>query len=110
MRMIAETYRHDDGPGKIRETILATLQTLETMEQQTGGSLAIRLCSFPPRVGMNGLDADLAGGAIMVQHYEFRPDSESAPILFLTAERDEPWYSHFVREAERTWAAATPWP
>jgi hypothetical protein len=110
MYMIARTHRHDDSPDRIRDQISSSLDTLGTMKIQTGGRIEVRVLDFLPRIGINGLDLDSPTGTIMVQHYEFKPQSESAPILVLSAGEDDPWYSHFVSEAERIWdsAAASP--
>ncbi len=48
-------------------------------------------------------------GAVYVQHYEYEPKGEAAPIFRLGAARSR-WYGHFVDEAERMWQAGLPWP
>lgn len=108
--MVSDSYRHMDSPSAIAASVKSTISTLRAMHSQHGGVLEVRLMGMPARVGFNALDIGTPSGVVMVQHYEFRPESEAGPIILLHAEQDEPWYSRFLAEAERLWAYATPAP
>jgi hypothetical protein len=97
------------GQGRLRQRILTTLDDLTTLRGRTNGRLEIRVSSSIPCAGFNCLDVSGPRGLVCVQHYEYRPRGEPAPIFALEPE-DEPWYQYFVAEAERLWDAGTPWP
>lgn len=62
-----------------------------------------------PNIGVNAVDVEYERGLIVVQHYEYRPSAEAAPILRLDT-TDAPWFQHFVAEANRMWEGGQPWP
>ena len=100
VQMVARGHRHRDTPESIEAAIRSTIETLEGAARQTSGNLEIRVTSVLPRIGINGLDLQLPTGALMVQHYEFEPVGEAAPILLLGA-HDEPWFRRFAAELDR---------
>lgn len=104
-RRIAESL----GPGKLRSRIMATLDDLSTLGERAEGRLEIRVSSALPAAGFNCLDTAGARGIVCVQHYEFRPTGEAAPVFTLRPS-DGAWYQHFLDEAERLWDAGTRWP
>ena len=97
------------APGRLRQRILATLDELDTLRSRTDGRLEVRVSSRISAAGFNCLDVSSPRGLICVQHYEYRPTGEAAPV-FVLEPRDAPWYRHFADEAERLWDAGTPWP
>ncbi|KFU77983.1 hypothetical protein SAMN04489729_0034 [Amycolatopsis lurida] len=97
------------GQGRLRQRILATLDELTSLKSRTGGRLEIRVSSRIPSAGFNCLDVSGKRGLICVQHYEYRPSGEAAPV-FTVEPKDAPWYRHFAGEAERLWEDGTPWP
>jgi len=95
---------------EMKRRISTTLDELESLKRaELPGRLEIRVAPFVPRIGINAYDSDSPGGAIYIQHYEFRPDGEAAPIFRLES-TDGRWYRHFVDEAERIWGSGVPWP
>ena len=90
--------------GRLRTT-LAELDALTAVRP----GVEVRVTPAVPAVGMNVLDADTADGLVVVQHAEFEPRREPAPIIELTP-HDGRWYQHYVQEAERLWGEGTPWP
>ncbi|MEO5875655.1 MAG: hypothetical protein ABIS86_15380 [Streptosporangiaceae bacterium] len=96
-------------PGRIRSRVQATLDELTHLRDTTGGDLEIRVSTFVPNIGFNGIDLDTRQGAILLQHYEHRPESEPAPILYL-GRGDGRWYDHYTAEALRIWDDGLPWP
>ncbi|WP_340685605.1 DUF5919 domain-containing protein [Amycolatopsis coloradensis] len=97
------------GQGRLRQRILATLDELTSLKSRTGGRVEIRVSSRIPSAGFNCLDVSGKRGLICVQHYEYRPSGEAAPV-FTVEPKDAPWYRHFADEAERLWGDGTPWP
>lgn len=103
------TISSDDGEAvRLRSRIEGSLDELAEIRRQ-GSNLEVRLLEREPAVGMNVLDVGAPSGMIVVQHREFNPNNEAAPILVLRA-ADPPWYMHFREEAERLWDSGTPWP
>jgi hypothetical protein len=111
MRMIGASHRLGLDADQASQKIRANLEALSGLG--LGDRRAeLRVTNVLPRVGINALDVDELDGALMVQHYEFRPepDAEAGPILWVTRRNDGEWYERFRRELERIWDEATPWP
>jgi hypothetical protein len=110
--LIAATDRqrsHSQGAEHFRQRVLTSLQDLTTVRERVGGRLEIRVLSSIPTAGFNCLDVSKPNGLVCVQHYEFHPAGEAAPIMSFTVD-DMPWYAHFAAEAERLWEAGIEWP
>lgn len=92
-------------PDRLKARINTTLDELVSLRDRTGGRLEIRVASFPPAMGMNVIDPYAPSGVLVVQHKQYKPLGESAPIMrFKRA--DGFWFSRFVDEAERLWRMA----
>ena len=63
--------------------------------------------AFP--VGAVGIDEGTRGGSLIVQHYLTGTAAELAPLLWLHAESDEPWYGRYLAQCEACVAAARAW-
>lgn len=111
MRMVEASHRLGLDADQASQKIRANLDTLSSLGLD-GLRAELRVTSVLPRVGINALDVDQLHGALMVQHYEFRPEpaGEAGPILWVTRSNNGEWYERFRRELERTWDEATPWP
>lgn len=94
---------------RLKRRIEGTLDELGNLRDATSGELEIRVASFIPQMGINAIDVTSSDGLIVLQHYEHRPTSESAPIFSLRP-ADGFWYEHFVAESERLWRDGNPWP
>ncbi|GAA3225326.1 hypothetical protein [Actinocorallia longicatena] len=111
-RLVREASLNQVTPvdaDRIRGRVQATLDELTHLRDTTGGTLEIRVSAFVPNIGFNGIDIGARDGAILVQHYEHRPEAEPTPILHLHR-RDGHWYDHYVAEALRIWDDGLPWP
>jgi hypothetical protein len=97
------------GNGRLRQRIMTTLEDLATLRSKTTGRLEVRVSSRISSAGFNCLDVSGPRGLVCVQHYEYHPVGEAAPV-FVLEPQDAPWYQHFAAEAERLWEAGTPWP
>lgn len=106
----ASRYRaHGTTPDGLKKRIQGTLDELRDLPEGTSGSLEVRVTSFIPQMSMNAIDADTPAGLLVLQHYEYKPSEEPAPIFCLRP-TDEIWFDRFVAEAERLWADGVPWP
>lgn len=107
---LADRHRpHSPGVDQLRQRIRAVLDDLVDARERFGGSLEVRVLSTLPSSGFNCLDVMKPTGLVCIQHYEYHPDGEAAPVIALTS-KDEPWYKHFAAEAERLWEDAVEWP
>jgi hypothetical protein len=97
------------APEGLKKRIQGSLDDLQDLAENIGGDLEIRVTSFIPHMSMNVIDASRPNGLIAVQHYEYKPAAEPAPIFCLTPS-DTMWFKHFAAEAERIWADGAPWP
>jgi hypothetical protein len=94
---------------RLQRRISGTLDELADLRRETDGRLEIRVASFPPMMGVNALNVNDPNGLIVVQHYEYKPTAEAAPIFALKAS-DGFWFQHYAAEANRMWQDGTPWP
>jgi hypothetical protein len=60
-------------------------------------------------LGAVGLDEGSRGGSLIVQHYLTATTAELAPLLWLRAEADEPWFTRYLAQCEACLAAARAW-
>lgn len=102
MEAIAKTHTYKDAQS-IKNAIKHSFQTAEACAN--GNSKAeLRTTDVMPHIGVNGWDIKEPSGKIMVQMYEYKPDStERAPIFILEA-TDGEWFRHFSNQIERLWA------
>jgi len=96
------------GVEYLRQRVHTTLHDLTMIREHVGGRLQIRVLSSIPTAGFNCVDVTKSSGLVCVQHYEFHPEGEAAPIMSFTVD-DMPWYTHFAAEAERLWDAGIEW-
>lgn len=94
---------------RLKGRILGTLDELSDLRRSTGGRLEIRIAPFAPMMGINALNLSDPDGVIVVQHYEYKPAAEAAPIFALKA-ADGFWFNHYAAEANRMWEDGIPWP
>lgn len=106
----ASRYRvYGTTPDGLRNRIQGSLAELKELSESTGGDLEIRVTSFIPQMSINVIDVDRKNGLIVVQHYEYMPAAEPAPI-FCLRRSDDIWFDRFAAEAERIWTAGARWP
>ena len=94
---------------RLNKRIIGTLDELSDLRRSTGGRLEIRIAPFPPMMGINALNLSDPDGVIVVQHYEYKPVAEAAPI-FMLKPADGFWFNHYAAEANRIWEDGIPWP
>lgn len=107
LQMIAETHPTKNAQG-IKADIENALRLAQELEPGKG-AVRIRTIEFVPNIGINAMDVDLPDALIMVQMYEFRGQSERAPI-FLLDRSDKEWFKHFKKQIDRLWDSGTDYP
>lgn len=98
-------------PGRaalLAQRIRSTLDELVELKTGTGGDLEIRVAQFVPPLGVNLLRG-AKSASITIQHTEHHPVGEPGPIMHFE-ESASGWFSFYERQADRLWAAGTPWP
>lgn len=60
-------------------------------------------------LGAVGLDEQTPNGALIIQHYLTNTPAENAPLLWLHAESDQPWYASYLAQCEACIGDARPW-
>lgn len=98
-------------PGRaalLAQRIRSTLDELVELQASTGGDLEIRVAQFVPPLGVNLLRG-VKSASITIQHTEHHPVGEPGPIMHFE-ESASGWFRFYERQADRLWAAGTPWP
>jgi len=60
-------------------------------------------------VGVVGLDESTNGGSLIVQHYLTATSAGAAPLMWLRAGADQPWYGRYLAQCEACMAGARSW-
>jgi hypothetical protein len=99
--------------GLRRGKIIQNLELLRRELAQLGpeGRARVRLmvADLPLPLGAVGLDEGTRGGSLIVQHYLAGTAAEHAPLLWLHADSDEPWFGRYLLQCEACLAAARDW-
>jgi hypothetical protein len=75
----------------------------------TAGQVLRARSSFDRMDALVGLDETTRSGSLIVQHYLTSTAAELAPLLWLHAESDEPWYGRYLAQCEACVTAARTW-
>jgi SAM-dependent methyltransferase len=59
-------------------------------------------------LGAVGLDEGTRYGSLIIQHYLTATSADAAPLMWLHAQADEPWYGRYLAQCEACLAAAGP--
>lgn len=110
LQMISLTRGSSGDPANIRQKILHSLQMAhhELAPLVDPGAFETRVTRSLPRLGINALDVGKPSELIMVQMYQYRPDSEPSPIFLLRRE-DRLWFKHFKAEIDALWDSGKIW-
>lgn len=60
-------------------------------------------------IGAVGLDEGTPGGSLIVQHYLTATSAGLAPLMWLRADTDQPWYGRYLAQCEACLAGARTW-
>lgn len=58
---------------------------------------------------MIGLDEKTHSGSLIIQHYLAATAAEHAPLMWLHAEQDEPWFGRYMAQCEACADKAHEW-
>lgn len=102
------------GAGLRREKIRQNLELLREAltarldaESLTRVSLLVTDQVLP--LGAVGLDEGSRDGSLIIQHYLAYTSAEHAPMIWLLATVDEPWYGRYLAQCEACLASARDW-
>jgi hypothetical protein len=56
-----------------------------------------------------GLDEGTSAGSLVIQHYLAATSAERAPLMWLRAQADEPWFSRYLAQCEACLTTAREW-
>jgi len=103
----ADRYYAERSPSFLCERIRHSLKLLDELRRSTGGTLAVRLTSFPLAMGIVAIDGttDLrsSSSAIFAEYYTYQAAGE--PKFILTP-ADPRWCENILGEAEAFWSTA----
>ena len=84
-------------------------QDNRALKKENVGNIIVKLLSYAPSFGMINIDPNQRDGVVFVELYPHKFGYETPPTFDLTQERDQDWYSYFVRQFEQMWDVAKPW-
>ena len=95
--------------GKIIQNLELLRKELSQLPTDTRARVRLMVADLALPVGAVGLDEITRSGSLIVQHYLTGTAAELAPLLWLHAESDEPWYSRYLAQCEACVTAARTW-
>ena len=95
--------------GKIVQNLELLRNEFAQLAPDTRARVRLMVADLALPVGAIGLDEGTRGGSLIVQHYLAHTAAELAPLLWLRAESDEPWYSRYLAQCEACVATARAW-
>ena len=103
----ADRYYAERSPSFLRERIKHSLKLLDELRRSTGGTLEVRLISYPLAMGIIAVDSKTdmrsESSAIFAEYYTYQAAGE--PKFVLTP-ADAQWYENILGEAEALWSIA----
>jgi hypothetical protein len=95
--------------GKIIQNLELLRQQLAQLPSDSRARVRLMVADLALPVGAVGLDETTRSGSLIVQHYLTSTAAELAPLLWLHAESDEPWYGRYLAQCEACVTAARTW-
>jgi hypothetical protein len=101
-------------PEVRRQKIIQNLELLRTefatrLDHSARGRVSLLVTDQVLPLGAVGLDEQTRGGSLIVQHYLTATAAEHAPLIWLHAETDQPWFSRYLAQCEACVSAAHEW-
>jgi hypothetical protein len=105
-------------PALRRQKIIQNLELLRAelgtrLDAKARDRVFLMVTDLVLPAGVVGLDEHTRSGSLIIQHYLTGTASEHAPLMWLHAERDEPWFGRYLTQCEacvgraREWAGAS---
>lgn len=95
--------------GKIIQNLELLRRQLAQLPSDSRARVRLMVADLALPVGVVGLDETTRSGSLIVQHYLTSTAAELAPLLWLHAESDEPWYGRYLAQCEACVTAARTW-
>lgn len=95
--------------GKIIQNLELLRKQLAQLPSDSRARVRLMVADLALPVGAVGLDETTRSGSLIVQHYLTSTAAELAPLLWLHAESDEPWYGRYLAQCEACVTAARTW-
>jgi len=89
-----------------RESILMSINLLESLKEKNPGNLEVRLIDQPIPFGLYGININDPGGKLYVKQYEYRAKTDG--IRFILTPKDDYWYDVYRQQLMSLWEDAKP--
>jgi hypothetical protein len=101
-------------PAVRRQKIIQNLELLRAdfaahLESAARGRVSLMVADQVLPLGAVGLDEHTRGGSLIVQHYLTAMAVELAPLIWLRADADQPWFSRYLAQCEACVSSAREW-
>jgi hypothetical protein len=101
-------------PAVRRQKIIQNLELLRAsfathLEPAVRGRVSLVVADQVLPIGAVGLDEQTRGGSLIVQHYLTATAAELAPLIWLRADADEPWFGRYLAQREVCVSSAREW-
>jgi hypothetical protein len=101
-------------PAVRRQKIIQNLELLRAeftahLDPAARGRVSLMVADLVLPLGAVGLDEQARGGSLIVQHYLTATAAELAPLIWLRAETDQPWFSRYLAQCEACLCGAREW-
>jgi hypothetical protein len=101
-------------PEVRRQKIIQNLELLRAdfaahLDPPARGRISLMVADQVLPLGAVGLDEQTRGGSLIVQHYLTATAAELAPLIWLRAETDQPWFNRYLAQCEACVSGAREW-
>jgi hypothetical protein len=101
-------------PAVRRQKIIQNLELLRAefaahLDPAARGRVSLMVADQVLPIGAVGLDEHTRGGSLIVQHYLTATAAELAPLIWLRAETDQPWFNRYLAQCEACVSGAREW-
>ncbi len=101
-------------PAVRRQKIIQNLELLRAdfaarLDLAARGRVSLMVADQVLPLGAVGLDEQTRGGSLIVQHYLTATAAELAPLIWLRAETDQPWFNRYLAQCEACVSGAREW-
>jgi hypothetical protein len=96
--------------GKIIQNLELLRKELdERLDPPARARVRLMVADLVLPLGAVGLDERTRTGSLIVQHYLTATAAELAPLMWLHAETDDPWFSRYLTQCEACLRTAREW-
>jgi len=95
--------------GKITQNLELLRKELSRLEPAVRARVSLLVTGQVLPLGAVGIDEGTSSGSLIVQHYLAGTSVEHAPMIWLRAGADEPWYNRYLAQCDSCLADAREW-